>query len=86
MYFNSSEYITLAKLVTVNPDRSMKNEKFRSQLSTYFRRHAGFRSKRAFILRAAEEPKPRKKISKIGFSRMKETLDFSSCQRKKLLE
>jgi hypothetical protein len=37
---------TLANPDTVNPDRNMKNEKFCSQLSTYFKRHVGFRSKR----------------------------------------
>jgi hypothetical protein len=26
-----------------DPDRNMKNEKFRSQLNTYFKRHMGFR-------------------------------------------
>jgi hypothetical protein len=35
--------ITFTTPVTVNPDRNMKNEKFRSQLSTYFKRHMGFR-------------------------------------------
>jgi hypothetical protein len=29
--------LTLANLVTVNPDQSMKNEKISSQLSTYFK-------------------------------------------------
>jgi DNA primase catalytic subunit len=29
-----------------NPDRNMKNEKFCSQLGTYFKRHVKFRSKR----------------------------------------
>jgi hypothetical protein len=29
-----------------NPDRNMKNEKFCSEWSTYFKRHMGFRSKR----------------------------------------
>jgi hypothetical protein len=41
---------TLAYPVTVNPDRNMKKEKFCSQLSTYFKRHMGFRSKRTFRL------------------------------------
>jgi hypothetical protein len=39
------------------------------------------------VLRAAgERLKPRKKISKIGFSWMKKILDFSFWQRKKLLQ
>jgi hypothetical protein len=36
----------LANSVTVNPYLNMKNEKFCSQLSTYFKRHVGFRNKR----------------------------------------
>jgi hypothetical protein len=42
--------------------------------------YMGFRSKRAFRL------KQHKKISKIGLSWMKENLDFSFSQRKKLLQ
>jgi hypothetical protein len=62
-----------------NPDSSMKNEKFSSQLRTCFKRHMGFRSKRTCRLcrRQLERLKPRNKISKIGFSWIKETLDFS---------
>jgi hypothetical protein len=35
----------------------MKNKKFSSQVSTYFKRHVGFRSKRTVktVLRAADE-------------------------------
>jgi hypothetical protein len=33
----------LSDPVTVNPERNMKNEKFCSQLSTYFKRHMAFR-------------------------------------------
>jgi hypothetical protein len=44
-------------------DRNMKNEKFCSQLSTYFKRHKGFRSKRTFRLcwGQLERLKPHKK-------------------------
>jgi hypothetical protein len=39
-----------------DPVRNMKNENFCSQLSTYFKRHMGFSSKRTFgLLRAAGE-------------------------------
>jgi DNA primase catalytic subunit len=45
-----------------NPDGNMKNEKFYSQLSTYYKRHMGFRSTREWskedfqiVLRAAGE-------------------------------
>jgi hypothetical protein len=41
---------TLANPIRVRPDRSMKNEQFCSQLNTCFKRHMGFRSKRAFRL------------------------------------
>jgi hypothetical protein len=53
-----------------SPDRNMKNEKLCSQLSTYFKRHMAFRSKRAFRLcwGHLERLKPYKKISKIGLS------------------
>jgi hypothetical protein len=67
-----------------NQDQNMENEKFCSQLSTCFERHMGFRSKRDWSKRTfrpcsgqLERLKPRKKISKIGFSWMKEALHFS---------
>jgi hypothetical protein len=48
-------------------------------LTVYTVKHVGFRSKRTSRLCSGqlERVKPRKKISKIGFSWMKETLDFS---------
>jgi hypothetical protein len=48
-----------------NPNQNMKNGKFCSQLSTYFKRHMGFRGKRAFRLCRGqlERLKPCKKIS-----------------------
>jgi hypothetical protein len=66
----------------------MKYEKFCSQLSTYFKRHVGFTSKRSFRLcwGELERLKPHKKISETGLSWMKETEDSSFWQRKKLLE
>jgi uncharacterized coiled-coil DUF342 family protein len=39
----------------------MKNEKFCSQLCTYFERHTGFRSKRDYSNRKLEKLRPRKK-------------------------
>jgi hypothetical protein len=36
----------LANPVKVNPDRIIQNEKLCSQLSSYIKRHVGFRSKR----------------------------------------
>jgi hypothetical protein len=60
-----------------------QKEKFCSQLNKYLKRHVAFRSKRTFRLcwGQLERLKPRKKISKIRFSWMKETLDFSSWQK-----
>jgi hypothetical protein len=60
-----------------NPDRNMKKS-VHSCVHTS-KRHVEFRSKRTFRLcwGQLERLKPRKKISKIGFSWMKETLDFS---------
>jgi hypothetical protein len=51
-----------------NPVRNMK--KFCSQLSTHFKRHMRFRSKRTFRLcwEQLERLKPRKKISMTGLS------------------
>jgi hypothetical protein len=67
---NVQKYIRyiLANPVSVNPDQNMKNETFCSQFSTYFKRGPSD---------CVERLKPRKKISKIGLSWMKETLDFS---------
>jgi hypothetical protein len=59
-----------------NPDRNMKNGRFCSQLSTYFKIHAGFRSKTA--LRAAAETESTQGVSETGFNWVKETLDCSS--------
>jgi hypothetical protein len=58
------------------------------QLSTYFKRHMVFRSKRTFRLcrEQLERLKPRKEIPKIGFSWVEKTQDFSFWQRKKLLK
>jgi hypothetical protein len=71
-----------------NPDQNMKNEKFCSQLSTCFKRHMAFMSKRTVRLCSGqmERPEPQKRISKIGLSWMKETLDSSLCQKKKFLQ
>jgi hypothetical protein len=66
----------------------LKYEKLCLQLSTSFKRHVGFWSKRAFKLcwGKLEGLKSGKKISKIGLSWMNEPLDFSFWQRKKLLQ
>jgi hypothetical protein len=52
-------------------------QKFSSRLNTYFKRHVGFRSKRAFqaVFKAAGEIETTQK--KTGLSWMKETLNFS---------
>jgi hypothetical protein len=44
------------KIGSVNPDRNMKNKKFGSRLSTYFKRHMGFR-KADESLECSEEKK-----------------------------
>jgi hypothetical protein len=48
--YSSELYKTLANPVTVNSNRNMKNEHLCSQMSTYFKRHVGFMSKRTFRL------------------------------------
>jgi hypothetical protein len=57
----------------------MKNEKFCSQLSTYFQRHGylGARGLSSCVEGKLGRLKPRKEISKIGLSWMKVTMDFS---------
>jgi hypothetical protein len=56
--------VNLGNKVRDNPDRNMKSEKFSSQLSTCFKRHMGFRSKRTFqtVFRAAGETETTQKI------------------------
>jgi hypothetical protein len=55
----------------------MRNEKFCSHLSTYFKRDTRFRSKRTFRLSmAAGETETTQKVFKAGLSQVKKTLDF----------